>query len=338
MAIKVGINGFGRIGKLALKAGLNSKDIEFVAVNDLTDTKTLAHLFKYDSTFGIFPGEVKAKDGSNLSINGKVIKVFSQKDPAALPWKDMGVQIVIESTGRFTEKDLAKAHIVSGGAKKVIISAPAKGDDGTFVIGVNEETYDPKKHNVISNASCTTNALAPIGKVLVDNFGVKHGYMTTIHSYTNDQVTLDLPHKDLRRARTAAQNIIITKTGAAAAIGLVIPELKGKLDGAAIRVPTPNVSLVVLNAELEKKATTESINDAFKMAAKSDKMKRILEVCEEPLVSRDFNGNPKSCIIDALSTNVVGDTFATVFGWYDNEWGYSSRIIDLVEYIIRKGL
>ena len=338
MAVKVGINGFGRIGKLALKAGLASKDIEFVAVNDLTDTKTLAHLFKYDSTFGTFPGEVKAKDGSTITINGKDIKVFSQKDPAALPWKDLGVQIVIESTGKFTEAEKAKVHITNGGAKKVIISAPAKGDDGTFVIGVNEETYDPKKHHIISNASCTTNALAPIAKVLVDSFGVKCGYMTTIHSYTNDQVTLDFPHKDLRRARTAAQNIIITKTGAAQAIGLVVPQLKGKMDGVAIRVPTPNVSLVVVNAELGKKATAESINEAFKEAAKGDKMKRILEVCEEPLVSRDFNGNPKSCIIDALSTKVLENTFATVFGWYDNEWGYSSRIIDLVEYISKRGL
>lgn len=338
MAVKVGINGFGRIGKLALKAGLDSKEIEFVAVNDLTDTKTLAHLFKYDSTFGVFPGEVKAKDESTILINGKAIKVFSQKDPAALPWKDVGVEVVIESTGKFTEADKAKVHITAGGAKKVIISAPAKGDDGTFVMGVNEETYDPKKHNIISNASCTTNCLAPLSKVIVDNFGIKCGYMTTIHSYTNDQVTLDFPHKDLRRARTAAQNIIITKTGAAAAIGLVVPQLKGKLDGVAIRVPTFNVSLVVLNAELEKVATAESINEAYKKAAKSDKMKRFLEYCEEPLVSRDFNGNPKSCIVDALSTKVVGDNFATVFGWYDNEWGYSSRIVDLVEYIAKKGL
>lgn len=338
MAVKVGINGFGRIGKLALKAGLASKEIEFVAVNDLTDTKTLAHLFKYDSTFGVFPGEVKAKNDSTITINGKDIRVFSEKDPAALPWKDLGVQIVIESTGKFTEAEKAKVHITSGGAKKVIISAPAKGDDGTFVIGVNEETYDPKKHHIISNASCTTNALAAMAKVLVDSFGVKCGYMTTIHSYTNDQVTLDFPHKDLRRARTATQNIIITKTGAALAIGLVVPQLKGKMDGVAIRVPTPNVSLVVLNTELEKKATAESINEAFRKAANSDKMKKILEVCEEPLVSRDFNGNPKSCIIDALSTKVIEDTFATVFGWYDNEWGYSSRIIDLVEYIGKRGL
>lgn len=228
--------------------------------------------------------------------------------------------------------------MASGSVKKIIISAPAKGDDGTFVMGVNEEMYDPKKHNIVSNASCTTNALAPIGKILVDTFGVKYGYMTTIHSYTNDQVTLDFPHKDLRRARTAAQNIIITKTGAAAAIGLVVPQLKGKMDGVAIRVPTPNVSLVVVNAQLEKKATAETINEAFTKAAKSDKMKRILDVSNEPLVSRDFNGNPKSCIVDALSTKVIGDTFATVFGWYDNEWGYSSRIVDFVEYMIRKGI
>lgn len=338
MAVKIGINGFGRIGRLALKAGLSSKSMEFVAVNDLTDTKTLAHLFKYDSTFGVFPGEVKAKDETTITINGKDIKVFSQKDPAAIPWKSLGVDIVIESTGKFTEADKAKAHMVSGGAKKIIISAPAKGDDGTFVMGVNEEAYDPKKHNIISNASCTTNCLAPMAKVMVDNFGIKRGYMTTIHSYTNDQVTLDFPHKDLRRARTAAQNIIITKTGAAAAIGLVVPSLKGKMDGVAIRVPTPNVSLVVLNAELEKAATAETLNAAFKKAASGDKMKKYFAVTDEPVVSRDFNGDPKSCTVDAQSTKVISDTFATVFGWYDNEWGYSSRLVDLAEYIIKKGL
>ena len=338
MAVKVGINGFGRIGRLVLKAGLESKAMEFVAVNDLTDTKTLAHLFKYDSTFGVFPGDVKAKDDTTITINGKDIKVFSQKDPAAIPWKTLGIDIVVESTGRFTEADKARAHIVSGGAKKVIISAPAKGDDGTFVMGVNEEKYDPKKHNIISNASCTTNCLAPMCKVLVDNFGIKRGYMTTVHSYTNDQVTLDFPHKDLRRARTAAQNIIITKTGAAAAIGSVIPELKGRLDGCAIRVPTPNVSLVILNAELDKPATAETINAAFKKAASGDKMSKYFAVTDEPLVSRDFNGNPKSCTIDAESTKVIADTFATVFGWYDNEWGYSCRVVDLIEYIIKKGI
>ena len=338
MAVKIGINGFGRIGRLVLKAGFESKAMEFVAVNDLTDTKTLAHLFKYDSTFGVFPGDVKAKDETTITIKGKDVKVFSQKDPAAIPWKSLGVDIVVESTGRFTEADKARAHIVSGGAKKIIISAPAKGDDGTFVMGVNEQDYDSKKHNIISNASCTTNCLAPMSKVLVDNFGIKRGYMTTIHSYTNDQVTLDFPHKDLRRARTAAQNLIITKTGAAAAIGLVIPQLKGKLDGVSIRVPTPNVSLVVLNAELEKSATAESINESFKKAAKSDKMKKYFAVSDDPLVSRDYNGNAMSCTIDSLSTKVIDGTFATVFGWYDNEWGYSSRVVDLVEYMIKKGL
>ncbi len=337
MAVRIGINGFGRIGRLALKAGLKSNDIEFVAVNDLTDTKTLAHLFKYDSTFGTFDGEVSATEDS-IIIKGKKVKVFQQKDPALIPWKDLGVQIVIESTGKFTEAEKAKAHMTSGGAKKIIISAPAKGDDGTFCMGVNEEKYDPSKQNIISNASCTTNCLAPVSKVLLDNFGFKRGYMTTIHSYTNDQVTLDFPHTDLRRARTAAQNIIITKTGAAAAIGAVIPELKGKMDGVAIRVPTPNVSLVVLNAELEKKTTAEDINAAFKKAAASDKMKRYFAYTDEPLVSRDFNGCDKSATVDGQSTRVIGDTLATVFAWYDNEWGYSCRIVDLCEYIVQKGI
>ncbi|KPK40174.1 MAG: glyceraldehyde-3-phosphate dehydrogenase [Omnitrophica WOR_2 bacterium SM23_29] len=337
MAVRIGINGFGRIGRLALKAGLKSKEVEFVAVNDLTDTKTLAHLFKYDSTFGIFEGEVSSTEDS-IVVNGKKIKVFFQKDPNLIPWKDLGIQIVIESTGKFTEADKAKAHIVSGGAKKIVISAPAKGDDGTFCMGVNEDGYDPKRHNIISNASCTTNCLAPVSKVLLDNFGMKRGYMTTIHSYTNDQVTLDFPHKDLRRARTAAQNIIITKTGAAAAIGAVIPELKGKMDGVAIRVPTPNVSLIVLTAELEKKVTTEDVNAAFKKAASSERMKRFFAVTDEPLVSRDFNGNDKSATVDALSTKVIGDNLVTVFAWYDNEWAYSCRLVDLVEYIIEKGL
>lgn len=337
MAVRVGINGFGRIGRLALKAGLNSKELEFVAVNDLTDTQTLAHLFKYDSTFGVFEGEVSSAEDS-IIVNGKKIKVFCQKDPALIPWKDLGVQIVIESTGKFTEAEKAKAHIVSGGAKKIIISAPAKGDDGTFCMGVNEDKYDPQKHSIISNASCTTNCLAPISKVLLDNFGIKRGYMTTVHSYTNDQVTLDFPHKDLRRARTAAQNIIITKTGAAAAIGVVIPELKGKMDGVAIRVPTPNVSLIVLTAELEKKATAEDINAAFKKAASSERMKKYLAVTDEPLVSRDFNGNDKSATVDAQSTKVIGDNLATVFAWYDNEWAYSCRIVDLCEYIVKCGI
>lgn len=337
MAVRIGINGFGRIGRLTLKAGLKSKELEFVAVNDLTDTKTLAHLFKYDSTFGVFDGEVSSTEDS-IIVNGKKIKVFSQKDPALIPWKDLGVQIVIESTGKFTEAEKAKAHLASGAVKKIVISAPAKDDDGTFCMGVNEEKYEASKHNIISNASCTTNCLAPVSKVLLDNFGIKRGYMTTIHSYTNDQVTLDFPHRDLRRARTAAQNIIITKTGAAAAIGAVIPELKGKMDGVAIRVPTPNVSLIVLNAELDKKATAEEINAAFKKAASSEKMKRYLAVTDEPLVSRDFNGNDKSATVDALSTKVIGDNLATVFAWYDNEWGYSCRLVDLTEYIAKKGL
>lgn len=337
MAVKVGINGFGRIGKLALKAGLKLKDLEFVAVNDLTNTQTLAHLFKYDSTFGSFDGEVIAKENS-ISINGKEIKVFCQKDPGLIPWKDLGVQIVIESTGRFTEAEKAKAHMSGGTVKKVVISAPAKGDDGTFCMGVNEDGYDPKKHNIISNASCTTNCLAPVSKVLLDNFGIKRGYMTTVHSYTNDQVTLDFPHSDLRRARTAAQNIIITKTGAAAAIGAVIPVLKGKMDGVAIRVPTPNVSLLVLNAELEKKTTAEEINAAFKNAAASERMKRVFAVTDEPLVSRDFNGCDKSATVDAQSTKVIDGNFATVFAWYDNEWGYSCRIVDLIEFIAKKGI
>lgn len=337
MTVKVGINGFGRIGKLALKAGLKLKDLEFVAVNDLTNTQTLAHLFKYDSTFGSFDGEVIAKE-SSISINGKEIKVFCQKDPGLIPWKDLGVQIVIESTGRFTEAEKAKAHMSGGTVKKVVISAPAKGDDGTFCMGVNEDGYDPKKHNIISNASCTTNCLAPVSKVLLDNFGIKRGYMTTVHSYTNDQVTLDFPHSDLRRARTAAQNIIITKTGAAAAIGAVIPALKGKMDGVAIRVPTPNVSLLVLNAELEKKTTAEEINAAFKKAASSERMKKVFAVTDEPLVSRDFNGSDKSATVDAQSTKVIDGNLATVFAWYDNEWGYSCRIADLIEFIAKKGI
>ena len=337
MAVKIGINGFGRIGKLALKAGLKLKDLEFVAVNDLTNTQTLAHLFKYDSTFGRFDGEVSAKENS-ISINGKEIKVFCQKDPGLIPWKDMGVQIVIESTGRFTDAEKAKAHMSSGTVKKVVISAPAKGDDGTFCMGVNEDGYDPKKHNIISNASCTTNCLAPVSKVLLDNFGIRRGYMTTVHSYTNDQVTLDFPHSDLRRARTAAQNIIITKTGAAAAIGAVIPALKGKMDGVAIRVPTPNVSLLVLNAELDKKTTAEEINETFRKASLSERMKKVFAVTDEPLVSRDFNGSDKSATVDAQSTKVIDGNLATVFAWYDNEWGYSCRIADLIEFIAKKGI
>lgn len=332
MTVKVGINGFGRIGRLALKAGLERKDIEFVAVNDLADSKTLAHLFKYDSTFGIFPGEVDAREGS-ITIDGRGIKVFAEREPGKLPWKSLGVDVVIESTGKFTDPAKAKAHIEAG-ARKVIISAPAKGECLTVCIGINEQKYDKNKHDVISNASCTTNCLAPVAKVLVDTFGIKRGLMTTIHSFTNDQVTLDFPHKDLRRARTASQNIIPTTTGAAKAIGLVIPELKGKMNGLAIRVPTPNVSLIDLVVETDKEVTVDTVNGAMKKAAEG-KMKGILEYCDKPLVSRDFNGNPHSAIFDALSTYVVDKTMVKMLAWYDNEWGYSQRLIDLIKYIVK---
>ncbi|MBI2119593.1 MAG: type I glyceraldehyde-3-phosphate dehydrogenase [Elusimicrobia bacterium] len=333
MAVRVGINGFGRIGRLVLKAGLNNKNIQFVAVNDLTDAKTSAYLFKYDSTFGIYPGTVEGKD-SSIVIDGKEIKVIAERDPAKLPWKDLGVDFVIESTGRFTEAEKAKAHITAG-AKKVVISAPAKNEDITICMGINHEKYDPQKHHVISNASCTTNCLAPIIKILHENYKIKRGLMTTIHSYTNDQVILDFPHKDLRRARAAGQSMIPTTTGAAKAIGLVIPELKGKLNGIAIRVPTPNVSLVDLSAELEKGASKEDINTAFKKASSSS-LSKYLEYCDSPLVSKDFNGNPHSCIFDSLSTDVIDGNFVKVFGWYDNEWGYSNRVVDLVDYIASK--
>ncbi len=337
MAVKVGINGFGRIGRLVFKAAVenNIKDIEIVAVNDLTDAKTLAHLLRYDSTFGKFKGIVEAKDTS-LIVNNKEIKVFSQKDPALIPWKDAGVKLVIESTGRFTDAEKAKAHITAGAAK-VIISAPAKNEDGTFVMGVNEDKYDPKKHNIVSNASCTTNGLAPLAKVLLDNFGIKSGIMTTIHSYTNDQVILDFPHKDLRRARAAALSMIPTSTGAAKAIGLVIPELKGKMDGLAVRVPTPDVSLVDLTVEVEKPTTAQEVNEALKKASQTSRLKGILEVCEEPLVSIDFKGNSTSSIIDAEQTKVIGN-MVKVLAWYDNEWGYSCRVVDLCAFIVKKGI
>lgn len=337
MAVKVGINGFGRIGRLVFRASIeeNAKDIEIVAVNDLTDAHTLAHLLKYDSTFGRFKGDVKSREGT-LIVNGKEIKVFSQKDPAMIPWKDAGVKIVIESTGRFTDAEKAKAHITAG-ATKVIISAPAKNEDGTFVMGVNEDKYEPKKHNIVSNASCTTNALAPLAKVLLDNFGIKSGIMTTIHSYTNDQVILDFPHKDLRRARAACLSMIPTSTGAAKAIGLVIPELKGKMDGLAVRVPTPNVSLVDLTIEAEKTTSTAEVIEVLKKASMTPRLKGILSVSEEPLVSIDFKGDKTSCVIDAESTKVVGN-LVKVLAWYDNEWAYSCRVVDLCEYIVRKGL
>ena len=337
MAVKVGINGFGRIGRLVFKAAIeeNAKEMDIVAVNDLTDAKTLAHLLKYDSTFGRFKGTVEAKE-SSIIVNGKEVKVFSQKDPAMIPWKEMGVKVVLESTGKFTDAEKAKVHLAAG-AVKIIITAPAKNEDATFVMGVNEDKYDPKKHNIISNASCTTNGLAPLAKVLLDNFGIKSGIMTTIHSYTNDQVILDFPHKDLRRARAAGLSMIPTSTGAAKAIGLVIPELKGKMDGMSVRVPTPDVSLVDLTVEVEKPTTVEEVNAVLKKASQSSRLKGYLDVCEEPLVSIDFKGNKVSSIIDAGSTKVVGN-LVKVLAWYDNEWGYSCRVVDLCEYIIKKGV
>ena len=330
MAIRVGINGFGRIGRNILRAALHDKELDFVAVNDITDAKTLAHLLKYDSILGNLEGEVKA-EGDEIHVAGRRIKVLAMKDPAQLPWKDLKVDYVVESTGLFTDAEKAKAHL-AGGAKKVIISAPAKGEDLTIVMGVNQDKYDPKKHHVVSNASCTTNCLAPVAKVLVDSFGVVKGQMTTIHSYTNDQKILDLPHKDLRRARAAAVSMIPTSTGAAKAIYLAVPELKGKLDGVAIRVPTPNVSLVDLTVQLEKSASAEEINAAFKKAADGP-MKGVLAVTDEPLVSIDFRGNSHSSIVDAPLTKVVDGSLAKVFSWYDNEWGFSQRVKDLLHYM-----
>jgi glyceraldehyde 3-phosphate dehydrogenase len=316
---------------LVFRAGWNRPGIEMVAVNDLpVGTATLAHLLKYDSNFGIFPGEVKA-EGEDLIVGGKRLKILSHKTPAEIPWGKLGVEIVVESTGLFTDREKASGHLTAG-AKRVIISAPAKGEDLTIVLGVNEKMYDPSKHTVISNASCTTNCLAPMVKVLKDRFGVKRGLMTTIHSYTNDQRILDLPHKDLRRARAAGQSMVPTSTGAAKAIGLVIPELKGKLDGLAIRVPTPNVSIVDLTCELEKTVTAADVNKAFQEAAQGP-LGKYLEYCSEPLVSKDFNGNPKSCIFDSELTRVTDGNVVKVFGWYDNEWGYSNRVVDLIEYI-----
>jgi glyceraldehyde 3-phosphate dehydrogenase len=333
MAIRVGINGFGRIGRQVVRAAKQGgrKDIDFVAVNDLTDTKTLAHLFKYDSVHRTYKGDVKAGDGS-ITIDGDDIKVLAEKDPAKLPWKDLGVDIVLESTGRFTEAAKAKAHL-DAGAKKVIISAPAKAEDITLVLGVNEDKYDAAKHNIISNASCTTNCLVPMVKVVRDNFGFVRGSMVTIHSYTNDQNVLDLPHKDLRRARAAALSIIPTTTGAAKATSLVIPELKGKIDGIAIRVPTPDVSFTDLAVVLEKPVTVEQVNDAFRKAASSGPLKGILRYTDEELVSSDFIGDPHSCILDGKSTNVVDGLLLKVSGWYDNEWGYSVRCVDLIRYV-----
>ncbi len=325
MAVKVGINGFGRIGRNTFRA-MQSRDVEVVGVNDLVDAKTLAHLLKYDSVHGAFRGDVST-DGTHLVVNGKKIPVFAERDPAKIPWGNVGAKIVVESTGLFTAKEKAQAHI-AGGAERVIISAPATGEDATFVIGVNEKTYDPAKHRVVSNASCTTNCLAPVAKVLHDTFGIDKGLMVTIHAYTNDQAIVDTPHKDLRRARAAAMSMIPTSTGAAKAIGLVLPELKGRLDGYAMRVPTPDVSVVDLTVTLKKSASDAAINEAIKAAA-SGPLKGILQYCDEPLVSVDFVGNQHSSIFDALSTKVIEGNFAKVLAWYDNEMGYATRVADL---------
>jgi glyceraldehyde 3-phosphate dehydrogenase (phosphorylating) len=335
MAVKVGINGFGRIGRNIMRAALGAKDVDFVAVNDLTSAATLAHLLKYDSILGNLKSSIKA-DGDKITVDGDSFKVLSSKDPAQLPWKDLGVDVVFESTGLFTDRDSAAKHLAAG-AKKVIITAPAKKPDFSVVLGVNEDKYDPKSHHILSNASCTTNCLAPLAKVLQESFGIKKGWMTTCHSYTNDQQLLDLPHKDLRRARAAALSIIPTTTGAASAVGEVMPELKGKLDGISLRVPTPNVSCVDLAAVLGKTATSEEVNAAFKAAADGP-LKGILEYVEEPLVSIDFRGNPHSSIIDAPYTKVMDGDFVKVLAWYDNEWAYSNRCVDLLRLIVKKGL
>lgn len=333
--VKVGINGFGRIGRNVFRAALNNPEVEVVAINDLTDVKTLAHLLKYDSTHGRLDATVEVGDGE-LIVGGKSIKVFAERDPGALPWAEHGVEIVVESTGIFTAKEKAELHL-KGGAKKVIISAPASNEDITIVMGVNEDKYDPASHTIISNASCTTNCLAPFAKVLNDKFGIVKGMMSTIHSYTNDQNVLDLPHKDLRRARAAAENIIPSTTGAAKAVSLVLPELKGKLNGMAFRVPTPNVSVTDLVVELSRNVTVEEVNAALQEAANGP-LKGIMNYSDEPLVSSDYNGDPASSTIDALSTMVVGDNLVKVVSWYDNEWGYSNRVVDLAAYIASKGL
>ena len=332
MAIRVAINGFGRIGRLVLRAAKKAgrSDLDFVAVNDLTDNKTLAHLLKHDSVHGHYPGTVEVTD-NGLLVDGDELRVLAEKDPAKLPWGDLGVDVVVESTGLFRSREKAAAHL-DAGAKKVIISAPGKNEDITIVLGVNEGAYDPEKHHVISNASCTTNCLAPVVKVIMDSFGFRHGLMTTVHAYTNDQNILDLPHKDLRRARAAGMSMIPTTTGAAKATGLVIPEVKGKIDGTAIRVPTPDVSIVDLVAEVEKDTTVEEVNAAFRKAA-SGAMKGILGVSDEPLVSIDFTGNDNSSIVDLLSTNVLDGRMVKVMSWYDNEWGYSQRVVDLIAYV-----
>jgi glyceraldehyde 3-phosphate dehydrogenase len=337
MAIRVGINGFGRIGRQVLRAAKEANGsgggsaLDFVAVNDLTDTKTLAHLFKYDSIHGTYGGDVST-DGTCLTVDGDEIRVLTHKDPAELPWRELGVDIVLESTGRFTDADKAGKHIAQG-AKKVLISAPAKGEDITIVMGVNSDRYDSAKHHIVSNASCTTNCLAPMVKVVRDKFGFVHGSMVTIHSYTNDQQILDLPHKDLRRARAAALSIIPTTTGAAKATSLVIPEVKGKIDGIALRVPTPDVSFTDLSVEVERPTTVAEVNAAFREAAAGGPLHGFLQYTEEELVSTDYIGNPASCILDAKSTNVIDGTLVKVSGWYDNEWGYASRCVDMLRFM-----
>ncbi|MFP7297307.1 type I glyceraldehyde-3-phosphate dehydrogenase [Neobacillus niacini] len=335
MTVKVGINGFGRIGRNVFRAALNNPEMEIVAINDLTDANMLAHLLKYDTVHGTLQQDVTV-DGSFLVVGNQKVKVLAERDPAQLGWGDLGVEVVVESTGRFTKRDDAAKHLEAG-AKKVIISAPADNEDITIVMGVNHDQYDPANHHVLSNASCTTNCLAPFAKVLNDEFGIKRGMMTTIHSYTNDQQILDLPHKDYRRARAAAENMIPTSTGAAKAVSLVLPELKGKLNGMAVRVPTPNVSIVDLVAELEKNVTAEEVNAALKAAAEGP-LKGILHYSELPLVSTDYNGSPASSSIDSLSTMVLEDNMVKVLSWYDNEVGYSSRVVDLIGYIAQKGL
>jgi glyceraldehyde 3-phosphate dehydrogenase len=335
MAVRAGINGFGRIGRNIMRAAMGSADIEFVAVNDLTNAATLAHLLKYDSVLGNLAAEVKA-DGDAISVDGRTFTVLSEKDPARLPWKALGVDVVFEATGIFTSRDGAAKHLAAG-ARKVVITAPAKGPDVTIVLGVNDAAYDPKAHHVISNATCTTNCLAPPARVVHERFGIRKGWMTTVHSYTNDQQLLDLPHKDLRRARAAALSIIPTTTGAASAVGEVLPDLKGRLDGFALRVPTPNVSVVDLNAILEKPTTAEAVNDALREAARGP-MKGILEVSDAPLVSIDFRGNAHSSIVDAAYTKVMDGDFLKLVSWYDNEWGYSSRCVDLLRMLVARGL
>lgn len=335
MAVKVGINGFGRIGRNVYRASIGDKDIDFVAVNDLTDTRTLAHLLKYDSVLGNLDHEISSTE-KGIRVNGDEFVVFSEKDPAAIDWNSVGAEIVIESTGRFTKAEDARKH-VRGTVKKVIISAPAKNEDITIVLGVNEEAYNPAEHHIISNASCTTNCLAPVAKVVNDKFGIRSAQMTTIHSYTNDQQLLDFPHKDLRRARAAALSMIPTSTGAAKAVSLVIPELKGRFDGIAVRVPTPNVSLIDVVMDVDKETSAEEVNRALKDAA-NEELRGILQFCEEPLVSSDFKGNSNSSIVDAEYTKVVGGRMVKILSWYDNEWGYSCRVRDLIKYIASKGM